>query len=262
VHAGLSRTDHRPYPPPRRPWSIFMRWHGLLFMHWAVDVARLRAYVPPGLVIDTFGGRAWLGVVPFTMTGIRHRLAPPIPGLSAFPELNVRTYVRAEHDGRAGVWFFSLDAASRAAVSTARAVFGLAYMNARMSSRRAGEWIEYRSHRTGPHTSLAYGTNITRGAEFVARYRASGPGVERLPGSLEDFFTARYCLYAWRRGRLVRGEIHHEAWKLSPAEAETSVNTTGAPLGVDLGALSKSGAGPLLHYAPMMDVIAWTPELV
>lgn len=239
-----------------------MRWHDLLFMHWAVEPAQLRAHVPPGLEIETFDGRAWLGVVPFTMSRIRHRLAPPIPGFSAFPELNVRTYVRAERGGRPGVWFFSLDAASRVAVRAARAVFGLAYMNARMSSRRAGEWIEYHSRRTGPRSALSYGPTIAQEGAFVGRYRAIGPAATHPPGSLEDYFIARYCLYAWLRGRLVRGEIHHEPWALSPAEAETSVNTAGAPLGIDLGALSKAGAGPLLHYANIMDVIAWTPEFV
>ena len=37
-----------------------------------------------------------------------------MPGISAFPELNVRTYVTL--GGKPGVWFLSLDAANRLAV--------------------------------------------------------------------------------------------------------------------------------------------------
>src|SRR5881394_3715955 len=136
---------------------MFMRWHDLLFAHWPVEAARLREFVPPGLAIETFDGAAWLGVVPFRMSHVRARCLPPVPGLSAFPELNVRTYVRAEGDGCPGVWFFSLDAASRAAVRAARAVFGLAYMDARMSCRREGESVAYESRRAGPRAGLSYG---------------------------------------------------------------------------------------------------------
>src|SRR5262249_24967365 len=127
-------------------WSVFMRWHQLLFMHWPVGVDRLRPLIPPGLELDTFEGEAWLGVVPFRMSGIRHRLMPPVPGTSAFPELNVRTYVR--QGGRSGVWFFSLDAANWMAVRTARTLFHLPYFNARMSCESKGDGVVYSSWRT------------------------------------------------------------------------------------------------------------------
>ena len=97
-----------------------MTWHDLLFAHWRVDPESLRSRVPPGLSIDEHGGSAWLGVVPFTMSGVRARWVPPVPGAAAFPELNVRTYVTSEKDGRPGVWFFSLDAANPLAVRGAR----------------------------------------------------------------------------------------------------------------------------------------------
>lgn len=237
-----------------------MRWHDLLFLHWPVDEAALRERIPPGLEIETHGGAAWLGVVPFTMSGIRHRLLPPIPWHSAFPELNVRTYVRAERDGRPGVWFFSLDAPNRIAVRTARAVFGLAYMNARMSARRRDGWMEYRSRRAGAHTSLAYGPATTRAAEFEGRYRPVGGPLDAAAGSLESFLIDRYCLYAWRRGRLVRGEIHHAPWPLQRAEARISLNTMGGPLGIDLPGLERHSGPPLMHYAERLEVVAWSPE--
>ena len=129
-------TDfHQPNTGPgrfhRRPWVMRQKWHDLLFMHWRIPPATLRPLIPSALELDQFEGSAWLGVVPFRMTGVRLRATPGIPGLSAFPELNVRTYVTK--DGKPGVWFFSLDAASSIAVAAARAWFHLPYFRARMS---------------------------------------------------------------------------------------------------------------------------------
>src|SRR5438874_3402777 len=117
------RLDHpsRPWPPPKRPWAMRMNWHELLFMHWRLPATALRPHVPRALDIETCDGSAWLGIVPFRMTGVRPRYVPPLPGFSAFPELNVRTYVTpAESKKKPGVWFFSLDATSWLAVRAAR----------------------------------------------------------------------------------------------------------------------------------------------
>src|SRR5882757_5465385 len=119
----LKHTNHRPWPLPRGPWIMAQVWHNLLFAHWTVPVATLRPLVPQQLEIDTFREKAWLGVVPFRMSGVRLRGTPAVPGLSCFPELNVRTYVI--RDGMPGVWFFSLDAANLLVVWAARAMFHL-----------------------------------------------------------------------------------------------------------------------------------------
>jgi len=142
-------------------------WHDLLLAHWPVDAAMLRSHIPAHLEIDTFEGHAWLGIVPFSMTGVRLRWTLPVPGLSAFPELNVRTYVTAQD--KPGVWFFSLDAASALAVAAARLSFHLPYFRARMRCSQADGWIQYESQRTH------------RGAPSAAlegRYRPSGERFE------------------------------------------------------------------------------------
>ncbi len=118
------RTD-RPWPEPSWPAVLAMQWQALLFMHWPLPAAVLRPLIPPGLTLDTFDGWAWLGVVPFTMAGVHARFLPPLPGTTTFPELNVRTYVTTE--GKAGVYFFSLDAANPLAVRAARLGFRLPY---------------------------------------------------------------------------------------------------------------------------------------
>src|SRR5215470_11526964 len=154
---------HRPWPLPTSPWIMAQSWHDLLFAHWPVDPAVLRSRIPAKLTIDTFDGSAWLGIVPFRMSGVRLRATPALPWLSAFPELNVRTYVTAE--GKPGVFFFSLDAANPVAVAAARRFFHLPYFRARMSCRPDGDGIRYASQRT--HRGAP-------SAELRGRYRPLG----------------------------------------------------------------------------------------
>src|ERR1700682_5420336 len=142
----LDCTAHRPWPLPSSPWIMAQSWHDLLFAHWQVNAAALRPHIPAQLAIDTFEGKAWLGVVPFRMSGVRLRWTPALPWLSAFPELNVRTYVTAQD--KPGVWFFSLDAANAVAVAAARLSFHLLYFNARMRCEEREGWIHYLSERT------------------------------------------------------------------------------------------------------------------
>jgi uncharacterized protein len=224
-----------------------MQWHDLLFMHWPIPVAAIRESIPPALTLDTFEGWAWIGVVPFRMADVAPRFVPAIPWLSAFPELNVRTYVTI--GGKPGVWFFSLDAANPVAVEAARDVFHLNYYNAQMGCVRHGDAIAYQSvrrHRGAPPATLN------------ARYRPTGPVYHSAPSGLEAFLTERYCLYAAnRRGRIWRGEIHHARWPLQPAKVEIRDNTMTEQIGLTLPSTQ-----PLLHFARRLDVVAWAPEVV
>jgi uncharacterized protein YqjF (DUF2071 family) len=208
-----------------------------------VDADMLRPHIPAGLEIDTFDGHAWLGIVPFSMTSVRLRWTPPFPGVSAFPELNVRTYVTAQH--KPGVWFFSLDAASALAVAAARISFHLPYFRARMRCSPADGWIEYESQRT--HRGAP-------SAVLEARYRAVGEGFEASRGSLAHFLTERYSLYSAASGRIYRGEIHHPPWQLQAAEAQLPRNSMAEAAGLAL-----PSEPPLLHFSRRQDMVAWAP---
>jgi hypothetical protein len=224
-----------------------MEWHDLLFMHWPVRPELLRPRIPPALELETWEGYAWLGVVPFMMRGVRPRRSPNLGGLSAFPELNVRTYVR--HRDAPGVWFFSLDAASPLAVRGARYVFHLPYMDARMSCGREGDAVRYsslRTHRGAPSAALR------------ARYRPTGPAYASAPGGIEHWLTERYCLYAAnRRGDIWRGDVHHAPWPLQPAELDMELSRMADQLRLLL-----PPAPPLLHFARRLNVVAWAPARV
>src|SRR4029434_453282 len=132
---ALRSTSHRPWPLPRGPWIMAQTWHDLLFAHWPIPPEIMRALVPPQLTLDLFDGQCWLGIVPFWMSGVRGRGLPAIPGLSRFPELNVRTYVTLGK--KPGVYFFSLDAANIPAVCAARTFYHLPYFYASMKTAAA-----------------------------------------------------------------------------------------------------------------------------
>lgn len=244
--------SHRPYPPPATLPLMNMRWNMLLFAHWRVDADVLRPHIPPALSLDTFDGSAWIAVVPFTMSQTHPVLAPVnVPRVSDFVELNVRTYVM--HDGKPGVWFFSLDAASRIAVRLARRFFHLPYMDAEMKcesmptpvpSRWTGGQIRYTSRRT--HKGELPAT-------FEADYQPCGPAFSAQPGSLEYFLTARYCLYAAdRTGNVYRSEVDHADWPLQPAQCDIRCNTMTEPIGLHLPQEPAH-----LLYVHQLDVVAW-----
>ncbi len=243
----LNDRAHRPWPMPGSPWIMTQTWHDLLFAHWPVDANALREHVPAGFEIDTFDGQAWVAVVPFHMSNVAPRGVPALPWVSAFPELNVRTYVRVK--ARPGVYFFSLDASNPVAVGVARTLVHLPYFTATMSVEPKEGWIEYRSERTR-------GTGAP--AEFVARYRPVGLASPPVEGSLEYFLTERYCLFtvdsAFHAYSL---DIHHPRWPLQTAEAEIRVNTMADAAGIRLPSMA-----PLLHFSKRQDMVAWPLERI
>jgi len=254
MHRALTETSHRPWLLPAGPWIMAQTWHDLLFAHWPIDASRLRPLIPAALDIDTYQGESWIGVVPFRMSGVRLRATPALPMLSAFPELNVRTYVA--HNGKPGVWFFSLDAANAIAVCVARAWFHLPYFNARMRCENRDGSIEYSSER------------IHRGAtkaKLRMRYCPAGEVFHPQAGTLEHFLTERYCLYAAdAKGQVSRGEIQHARWSLQPAQADFRENSLTNFLECGGAALPLRRAQrpnlPLLHFARRQDVVVWRPQ--
>lgn len=203
------------------------RWNHLLFAHWACDPRTVQSTLPRGLTVDTFEGRAYVGIVPFFMQRVRPAWLPPLPGISWFLELNVRTYVH-DQAGRPGVWFYSLDCNQPLAVILARRFFHLPYFHARMTAQRDGETMRFNSAR--------------RDATCSASRYAWRPGTTTAttrPGSLEFFLVERYLLFAADRdGALWAGRVHHHPYQISvPVVTECSIaparhagfDLTGAP---------------------------------
>jgi uncharacterized protein YqjF (DUF2071 family) len=223
------------------------RWNDLLFAHYPIPPTVMAPLIPKGLQLDTCEGQAWLGVVPFWMDRVQTRTLGShtlsIPTTRTFSELNLRTYVRSPRTGLAGVYFFSLDCSSPLAVLGARTLFHLPYYFASMDRHVSGTRTHYRSRR-----------QLTRHhPAFEATFNPVGPVQRSSPGSLAAFLTERYCLFTTSRGRVLRGDIHHLAWPLQPAEATIAIDEIPAAHN-----LSIPETAPLLHFSRSLDVYIWS----
>jgi uncharacterized protein YqjF (DUF2071 family) len=239
--------DSTPGHDLTEPVLVAMTWRDLLFAHWDVDPSVVAGTLPDGLTVDTFDGRAYLGVVGFEMRDIRPRGVPF--GLS-FGELNLRTYVR-DDDGAPGIYFYNLDAADRLGVFVARRLFRLPYYRAEMDIERRGRRIEFQSERVHPDAPPV---------RFDATYGPEGEQFEPEPGTLPFFLTERYRFYTESEprgghepgsGELYYGDVGHPPWPLYEGWADIRENGLFATNGFD-----HPGGEPLVHYSPRIDVLA------
>jgi uncharacterized protein YqjF (DUF2071 family) len=238
----LREIEHRPWPLPTGGWVMRQTWNDFLFCHWPVPVAAIREKVPPQLELDLWDGEAWLGIIPFHMSGVTLRGFPDLPGFSAFPELNVRTYVRA--GGKHGVYFLSLDAHNALAVAIARRWYLLPYYRASMQWGREGDRIRYRSRRIQQDAPPG---------EWKGAYGPTGPVELARKGTFEHWLTERYALFVVDAlGNVRVGEVHHKPWPVQPAEVEIESNTMAGAHGLVL-----PDTKPHVRFATKVDVVVW-----
>ena len=235
--------------PDRSP-VMYQRWDELLFLHWSVDISEVAQHLPPGLRVDSFDGKAWIGIVPFTMRRVRLRFLPAVAGLSNFPELNLRTYV-VDNQGRPGVWFFSLDTPKSIPNWIARTFFYLNYRQARMHVKMENSTCIYRSE-------LRDRSKIDQTQEYAWRRRGKSFLAE--PSELEFFLVERYRLFAYSKAkkRLLTGRVHHEPYTLQLVEL--SCYTKGL---FDSNSLVMPGGEPISVLASAgVDVRIFSMEIV
>jgi uncharacterized protein YqjF (DUF2071 family) len=232
---------------------MHQNWHHLLFLHWEVPPQELQALVPPQLTVDLFEGKAYIGLIPFTITGVRPVLAPPLPGLSSFHEVNVRTYV---HDkGRnPGVWFFSLDASSHLAVTAARAAYKLPYFYASIAmdvSADALPRIDYTAHRDDARGNMPAHIHTHYGP-------VEGPVSRAVPGTLDHFLIERYILYSMDADHQIhRARVHHAPYPIQKAEVGSLDESLIWAAGV-----RRPQNVAMRHYSAGVSVKVYPPERV
>jgi uncharacterized protein YqjF (DUF2071 family) len=230
---------------------MHQNWQHLLFLHWEVPPADLQKLLPLGLDLDTYEGKAYVGLIPFTLTGVRPILMPALPGISSFHEVNVRTYVHQQ--GRnPGVWFFSLDASSSLAVGAARMTYHLPYFHSRIEFDEkpgAVPRFGFQAHRDDERGPMpAHGHFRYSPVEGVAAPAAVG--------TLEHFLVERYILYsADDQHRLHRARVHHQPYPLQRAELHELDETL-----VWAAGIQRSQDVPLRHYAREVNVKIYGPE--
>lgn len=246
MYQELKELDHRPFPLSSSPWVMTQTWDQLLFMHYPVPAEELKRHIPPALELDTFDGNGWIGLVPFAMNHIRMHGMPKVPYGHSFLELNVRTYVT--YKGKPGVYFFTLDANHKLAVAAARTIFSLPYVNAEMEMTEKSGRVDFKSERT--HRGYP-------SASFHVEYTPTSNVFTATKGSIEEWLTARYCLWTTKGKRVYRGDIHHREWKLQQAEAEIKMNKLATFLPD-----SYFTRDPLLLYSASIRAFVWALKRV
>ena len=196
-------------------------WADLVFLHWHYEPDVVQRRLPPGVTVDVHDGSAWVALVPFRMERLGLPGLAPLPFVGTFPEINVRTYVRA--GGRRGVWFFSLDVDLLLPTVVARTAYHLPYCYGRADHVRVGDIVATRVDRWWPRP--VHGAT----AEIAVR---TGEALE--PDELVQFLTNRWGLIsASRGGRLRYAPVDHPPWPLHHAEVlhldEHLVAATGLP---------------------------------
>jgi uncharacterized protein YqjF (DUF2071 family) len=224
-------------PEHLRLVAMHQRWCRISFLHWPVDPRVLQTHLPAGLVVDACEGMGWVGLTPFHLRGLRPPGLPPMPWLSQFPEMNLRTYVRGPVGP--GVWFFSLDADSALAVLAARLTYALPYRRARMRIDAEGSRVRY--------TSV--------GSDAVAAITVDVGEPLSPPDELALFLTERYRLYTRIAGRLATAAVEHRPWPLHRATLVRLVETVR-----QAASLPEAATPPLVHYSPGVRVRVGLPR--
>lgn len=259
VTAGslLYAVEHRPWLPPDSHWLLSQRLNDVLLMHFAMEPAVLRKLVPEELTLELYDGVAWLTVTPFTVSHVRPSGVPPLPGISFYSQINVRTYVTM--NGKPGIYFFSLDASNLSTVWFARVFFRMQYWHssiqvsgATIQSRPgSGKDIHFRARRL-------HGPAAQNGAaKLDVVYAPEGEPEKARAGSLDAFLTERYCAYSWHRRTVYRTEVHHQPWALQRVQVSVKANSIAEPLGIAL-----PDQPEICHFSRSLKMLSWAPEKI
>ena len=192
----------------RKKCIMKQEWQNLLFLHWSIPVKTIRHLIPEELEIDTYDNSAWIGIIPFQMRNLRPSFLFPIPSISNFTEINLRTYVKDKYN-RKGVWFFSLDTHNSFGNWVAQTFFHLNYRSAK---------TEFLNTQTQLNT-CKFSFPKTQYPEQIFSWQHSEHTFmpSKSPESLEFFLTERYRLFSYnnKRNSLLTGTLSHDSYKLN-----------------------------------------------
>ncbi|MCR2821695.1 YqjF family protein [Lederbergia panacisoli] len=236
----LQATKHRPYPLPSKPWIMKQRWSDVLFTHWPIEPEKLKPFIPSPIEIDTFDGFAWLGVIVFKIDGIYPRGFPPISIRSAFPEINLRTYVKL--NGKPGIYFLSLDVDDWTSYTLAKRWLHVPYYPADISFQQKGQSIHFESIRK-KHTPIMCKGSYTPISEIFYAENMT----------LDHFLTERYCFFSHDlKSNIYCLDIHHHQWPLQKADADISTHDLFKTFNLKLADLH-----PIIHYSQGVEALIW-----
>lgn len=241
---GNIDSSHVPFSLPNRSHALIQEWRNLTFMHWEVDKKLLQKHIPSDVEIDLFEGKAYVGTIPFVMRNVRPKFLPPVPGISTFPEFNVRTYVKK--NGIPGVLFLTLDAQSRITCWHAPNAYGLPYQYAKCKLKSNPDGYDWMSVRKKD------------GASLIGNCKFLGDSRKAKIGTLEYFLFERYSLYTMHKGKLHMAYTLHEPWTFEDAEVEIDSNTLTGQYNLDIDVYKPD----YVHASRGVLVNTWTVQEV
>ncbi len=245
IRRGGIVCNHLPFELPPRPHALIQHWRDLTFLHWQVDPGCLLPHLPDGLELDLYRGKAYVGVLPFQMKHVRPRMMMPIPGISCFPEFNIRTYV--QYRGHGGILFLTLEAQSRFACAHGRHSYGLPYHYSKGHVAVTGDRYRWHTRR------------VSDGLELAGWCQAIGQRTEAQPGSLEQFLFERYRLYTVHDDQLKTVCTAHDRWQFRHAEATIDGNTLLDSFDLKIADVLQPD---LVHVSGGVKALTWSIETV
>jgi len=232
----LANTDNRQFPLPQKKWKYFQEWHHTIFLHWEIPVYYIEEFIPNTIKLDTFNNMAWISLVAFDVENMRMRNLLPIPYISNFHEINVRTYVIK--DGIPGIYMFSIETNKIIDVLFTRLFVGLPYQKSDI------KWTQKRliSKNTDSYQRLDINIGKTK------------PLTEKT--ALDFWLTERHALYEASNNKLHRFDIHHKEWDLQ------NLDVTINDILYDTGKYSLTNFPDKIQYADKIEVLLWGKELL
>ncbi|MFA4133034.1 MULTISPECIES: YqjF family protein [unclassified Brevibacillus] len=212
-------------PAQYNGWTMTQTWEHLLFLHWAISPASIKALIPAGLELDTYDGKAWISIIPFLLSGVRLRRMPSVPFTTTFPEINVRTYVKAK--GKTGVYFLSLDTSNPLVIKIAKFWYRLPYYRAQMAFHRQADRIDFTSRRL---------SGLSQTPSFKGSYQPLSDKFFAKEGTLVHWLTERYTLFCRcdRTKQLMFADVVHEPWQLQETAFHIRENVMTENLSISL----------------------------
>jgi uncharacterized protein YqjF (DUF2071 family) len=224
---------------PYEKWIMKQSWKNVFFIHLPVSAPSLRPHIPSCLDLDVYEGEPWISLVLFTIEGI-YLKGIPFSVVSAFPEINVRTYI--SYNKRPGVFFLSLDAKHWATYTIAKKWYHLPYYESQISVKQTNQFTSYNSIRKDRKVVPA---------EFKGTLKSLSETFYSKQNSLEYWLTERYYLYSSNQGKdAFRAKIHHEPWQLQEAKAEINANTLISSMNI-----LPLNEDPIVHFSTGTNVL-------
>jgi uncharacterized protein YqjF (DUF2071 family) len=221
--------------------ALYQSWRDLLSLHYPVEPEEIAKLIPEGVELELFPDsngkpKAWVGLTCMHVDGVHGKFWPKLPGLSAYNQTNVQTYVH--RDGSPGLVLLSVDAAKWIACRLARRRFRLPYRHALLKHERKGPQIVFEGHRAEGQSSAELSLSATVG---------ESTGIPEA-GTLSSFLLDRYLIYTEHEGTLLQVPMWRRQMALSQVTVDESHQSFTAALKIP------NFAWEHVAFCPVIDV--------